>query len=61
MCHPFNYCKTLGKSMVGRWEMGVFLCMIIPSGVHREIDFYRKHCIMNDGETLNLVVIRLVF
>ena len=25
------------------------------SGVHRGIDFYRKHCIMNEGETLNLV------
>ena len=26
-----------------------------PSGVHREFDFYRKHCIMNEGETLNLM------
>jgi len=26
MCHPFNYCNLLGKSMVGKWEI-VFLAV----------------------------------
>ena len=42
MCHPFNYCGALGKSMVGRREIGVFYNAVLTKESLDNV-FYTKN------------------